>query len=143
MAESKESDKDHNQNIDINALLSNELERLKQNISEDRAKIIYALAAVDGKEDDQLKKRVTEASKKTKDAHIALIPYRNGNMYWAGIFIKFDSPKQIETIEFIDPAENSNIDINELQNEINEVYPNAFIGGVLLESILMQGSVLT
>jgi hypothetical protein len=127
MTESKESNKDYNQNIDINTLLSNELERLKRTASEDHSKIIYALEAVDGKADGQLKETVTEASKKTKNAHIALIPYTNGNVYWAGIFIKFDSQKQIETIEFIDPAENSNIDINELQSEINEVYPDAFI----------------
>ncbi|CAF4333156.1 unnamed protein product, partial [Rotaria sp. Silwood2] len=127
MAELKGSDKDHNQNIDINALLSNGLEKLKQNISEDLSRIIYALKAVDENKDGQLKTAVKEASEITNDPHIALIPYKNGSVYWAGIFIKFKSQKQIETIELIDSVENSNIDINNLQSEIDEIYKNAFV----------------
>ncbi|CAF4640605.1 unnamed protein product [Rotaria socialis] len=127
MTESRGSEKDHNQNIDINALLSNELEKFKRNISEDLSRMIYAVEAVDGNKDGQLKKAVIRASEITNDAHIALIPYKNGSVYGAAIFIKFKSQKQIETIEFMDSAENSNIAIDNLQNEINEIYPAAFL----------------
>ncbi|CAF0898623.1 unnamed protein product [Adineta steineri] len=122
MAESKESYKDHSQNIDINALLLNGLDGLKRNLSEDHSKIIYALQAVDGDEDGELKNRVIEASKTTKDAHIALIPYKKGSVHWAGIFIKFKPQMQIETMKVIDSAEKSNIDINSLQIEIDDIF---------------------
>ncbi|CAF1450986.1 unnamed protein product, partial [Adineta steineri] len=127
MAESKGSYEDGIQNIDINALLSNGLEGLKRNVSEDHSKIIYALQAVDGNEDGELKNRVIEASKKTKDAHIALIPYKKGSEHWAGIFIKFKPQMQIETMEIIDSAEKSNTDINSLQTEIDDIFNDVYI----------------
>ncbi|CAF1341009.1 unnamed protein product [Rotaria sp. Silwood1] len=113
-----------NQNIDIDTVLSARLEEFKQKLPERFSKSIYAMKAVHDNVPDEWKERLLQARNKGNGQRVILIPYNVESFHWTGILLKFNTDKNIELAQFMDPVEYSKFYPEKLQNQFAEIYPD-------------------
>ncbi|CAF4344718.1 unnamed protein product, partial [Rotaria sp. Silwood2] len=124
MEDSTPFENSSNPDLNIDTVLSNRLEELKQKFSERFTISIYALKAVHNNVPDELKERLMQIREKGNGQCMILIPYNVEGVHWTGILLKFKTEKQIELIQFLDPVENSKFHPEKILNQLATIYPN-------------------
>ena len=104
--------------------LSDGLEKLRQQYSEQRSKSNYVLHTIHDNVVSEWKTRLEEAKVLQNQDCIILIPCQFTNTHWIGIFIKCASNGNIERAEFVDSFSSYNIDLDRLHDSFAEGYPN-------------------
>ncbi|CAF4867046.1 unnamed protein product, partial [Rotaria sp. Silwood1] len=121
------------EDIDIDTVLSNRLEESKQKYPKRFPRSIYALKAVHNNVPNEWKERLLQARNTGNGQRVILIPYNMKSNHWAGIIFKFQTDKEIESAQFMDPVEYSDFFPETLQNEFSEIYLDAALRWTFVE----------
>ncbi|CAF4666434.1 unnamed protein product [Rotaria sp. Silwood2] len=103
--------------------ISNKLEKLRQQYPERFSLPIHVLATVHNNIDGEWQQRLRQVIEQRNSVSIFLIPYQVSNFHLIGILIKFKVGGPIERAEFIGSHGESNLDLDKLQRQFNEIYP--------------------